>query len=73
MLELANLVSGLPEHHRNAVVLRCVQGMTYAEAASVLPCFVVQLIQRAIKTIPANAGRISSVGKARGRNKATMT
>ncbi len=43
------------------------------EAASVLPCFVVQLIQHAIKTIPANAGRISSVGKARGRNKATMT
>ena len=36
MLELANLVSGLPEHHRNAVVLRCVQGMTYAEAARVL-------------------------------------
>jgi RNA polymerase sigma factor (sigma-70 family) len=36
MVELANLVSGLPEHHRNAVVLRCVQGMTYAEAADVL-------------------------------------
>jgi RNA polymerase sigma-70 factor (ECF subfamily) len=34
--ELATLVSGLPEHHRNAVVLRCVQGMTYAEAARVL-------------------------------------
>jgi RNA polymerase sigma-70 factor (ECF subfamily) len=34
--ELANLVSGLSEHHRNAVVLRCVQGMTYAEAAAVL-------------------------------------
>jgi RNA polymerase sigma-70 factor (ECF subfamily) len=33
---LANLVSGLPDHHRNAVVLRCVQGMTYAEAAAVL-------------------------------------
>jgi len=36
MLELANLVSGLPEHHRNAVVLRCVQGLAYAEAARVL-------------------------------------
>ena len=36
MAELANLVSGLAEHHRNAVVLRCVQGMTYAEAARVL-------------------------------------
>ena len=35
-VELANLVSGLPEHHRNAVVLRCVQGMTYAEAATVM-------------------------------------
>jgi RNA polymerase sigma-70 factor (ECF subfamily) len=34
--ELANLVSGLSESHRNAVVLRCVQGMTYAEAAAVL-------------------------------------
>jgi RNA polymerase sigma-70 factor (ECF subfamily) len=36
MAELANLVSGLSENHRNAVVLRCVQGMTYGEAAAVL-------------------------------------
>ena len=34
--ELANLVSGLPEHQRSAVVLRCVQGMTYAEVAALL-------------------------------------
>ena len=34
--ELANLVSGLPEQQRSAVVLRCVQGMTYAEVAAQL-------------------------------------
>src|SRR2546427_913050 len=32
--ELANLVSGLPEQQRSAVVLRCVQGLTYAEVAA---------------------------------------
>jgi len=34
--ELACQVSRLPEAHRSAVVLRCVQGMSYAEAASLL-------------------------------------
>jgi RNA polymerase sigma-70 factor (ECF subfamily) len=34
--ELAGEVSRLPEPHRAAVVLRCVQGMSYAEAASLL-------------------------------------
>jgi RNA polymerase sigma factor (sigma-70 family) len=34
--ELARQVSRLPESHRAAVVLRCVQGMSYAEAASLL-------------------------------------
>jgi hypothetical protein len=43
------------------------------EAASGPQCFVVQLTQHGIKTIPASADRISSVGKARGLNKATMT
>jgi RNA polymerase sigma factor (sigma-70 family) len=34
--ELAGEVSRLPEPHRAAVVLRCVQGLSYAEAASLL-------------------------------------
>ena len=34
--ELARQVSSLPEAHRAAVVLRCVQGLSYAEAASLL-------------------------------------
>jgi RNA polymerase sigma factor (sigma-70 family) len=34
--ELARQVSRLPEPHRAAVVLRCVQGLSYAEAASLL-------------------------------------
>jgi DNA-directed RNA polymerase specialized sigma24 family protein len=34
--ELAGEVSRLPEPHRAAVVLRCVQGLSYAQAASLL-------------------------------------
>ena len=34
--ELACQVSRLPEPHRAAVVLRCVQGLSYSEAASLL-------------------------------------
>jgi RNA polymerase sigma factor (sigma-70 family) len=33
---LTRLVASLPPHHRDAVVLRWVQGMSYAEAAEVL-------------------------------------
>jgi RNA polymerase sigma factor (sigma-70 family) len=34
--ELAREIGRLPEPHRAAVVLRCVQGLTYSEAASLL-------------------------------------
>lgn len=34
--ELASLIASLPPNHRDAVVLRWVQGMSYAEAAEVL-------------------------------------
>ena len=34
--ELAAELSRLPDQHRTAVVLRCVQGMSYTEAASLL-------------------------------------
>lgn len=36
LTQLATDVSRLPEQHRTAVVLHCVQGLTYAEAASLL-------------------------------------
>lgn len=36
LCQLAGQVSRLPEPHRTAVVLRCVQGLSYAEAASLL-------------------------------------
>ena len=64
MLELANLVSGLPEHHRNAVVLRCVQGMTYADAASVLgqPEGTVKAnVHRGLAALRRRAGALSEV------------
>ena len=62
--ELANLVSGLPEHHRNAVVLRCVQGMTYSEAAAVLgqPEGTVKAnVHRGLLTLRRRAGVLSEV------------
>jgi RNA polymerase sigma factor (sigma-70 family) len=65
MAELANLVSGLPEHHRNAVVLRCVQGMTYAEAAAVLgqPEGTVKAnVHRGLLALRRRAGLLSEVG-----------
>jgi RNA polymerase sigma-70 factor, ECF subfamily len=36
LAELAGLLGGLPERQRAAVVLRCVQDLTYADAAEVL-------------------------------------
>lgn len=36
LLQLAREISRLPEPHRAAVVLRCVQGLSYAETASLL-------------------------------------
>src|SRR5438309_2233352 len=63
-VELANLVSGLPEHHRNAVVLRCVQGMTYAEAATVLgqPEGTVKAnVHRGLPALRRRAGILSEV------------
>jgi RNA polymerase sigma factor (sigma-70 family) len=64
MAELANLVSGLSENHRNAVVLRCVQGMTYAEAAVVLgqPEGTVKAnVHRGLMALRRRAGVLSEV------------
>ncbi len=62
--ELANLVSGLPEHQRAAVVLRCVQGMTYAEVATLLgqPVGTVKAsVHRGLQTLRRRAGLLSEV------------
>ena len=62
--ELANLVSGLPEHQRAAVVLRCVQGMTYAEVAALLgqPVGTVKAsVHRGLQTLRRRAGLLSEV------------
>jgi len=62
--ELANLVSGLPEHHRTAVVLRCVQGMTYAEVAELLgqPEGTVKAnVHRGLQALRRRAGWLSEV------------
>ncbi|SRR6266536_2979410 len=62
--ELANLVSGLPEHHRAAVVLRCVQGMTYAEVAALLgqPEGTVKAnVHRGLQALRRRAGWLSEV------------
>ena len=62
--ELANLVSGLPEHQRAAVVLRCVQGMTYAEVAALLgqPEGTIKAsVHRGLQTLKRRAGALSEV------------
>jgi RNA polymerase sigma-70 factor (ECF subfamily) len=62
--ELANLVSGLPEHQRAAVVLRCVQGMTYAEVAALLgqPEGTIKAsVHRGLQTLKRRAGWLSEV------------
>ena len=62
--ELANLVSGLPEHHRAAVVLRCVQGMSYAEVAALLgqPEGTVKAhVHRGLQALRRKAGSLSEV------------
>jgi len=62
--ELANLVSGLPEQQRSAVVLRCVQGMTYAEVASLLgqPEGTAKAnVHRGLQAIRRRAGWLSEV------------
>jgi RNA polymerase sigma-70 factor, ECF subfamily len=62
--ELANLVSGLPEHQRAAVVLRCVQGMTYAEVAALMgqPEGTVKAsVHRGLQTLKRRAGSLSEV------------
>lgn len=62
--ELANLVSGLPEHQRSAVVLRCVQGMTYAEAAAQLEQpegTVKSNVHRGLQALRRRAGWLSEV------------
>jgi len=62
--ELANLVSGLPEHQRAAVVLRCVQGMTYAEVADLLgqPEGTIKAsVHRGLQTLKRRAGWLSEV------------
>jgi RNA polymerase sigma-70 factor, ECF subfamily len=62
--ELANLVSGLPEHQRAAVVLRCVQGMTYAEAAAQLgqpEGTVKSNVHRGLQALRRRAGWLSEV------------
>lgn len=62
--ELANLVSGLPENHRAAVVLRCVQGMTYAEAAELLEVpegTVKAHVHRGLQALRRRAGSLSEV------------
>jgi RNA polymerase sigma-70 factor (ECF subfamily) len=62
--ELANLVSGLPEHQRAAVVLRCVQGMTYAEVGELLgqpEGTVKSSVHRGLQTLRRRAGSLSEV------------
>jgi RNA polymerase sigma-70 factor (ECF subfamily) len=62
--ELANLVSGLPEQQRSAVVLRCVQGMTYAEVASQLhqpEGTVKSNVHRGLQALRRRAGWLSEV------------
>ena len=62
--ELANLVSGLPEHQRSAVVLRCVQGMTYAEVAAHLEQpegTVKSNVHRGLQALRRRAGGLSEV------------
>lgn len=63
--ELANLVSGLSEQQRAAVVLRCVQGMTYAETARLLgqPEGTVKAnVHRGLQALRRRAGWLSEVG-----------
>jgi RNA polymerase sigma-70 factor (ECF subfamily) len=63
--ELANLVSGLTDNHRAAVVLRCVQGMTYAEVAELLgqPEGTVKAnVHRGLQTLRRRIGSLSEVG-----------
>src|SRR5262249_60306994 len=63
--ELANLVSGLPEHQRAAVVLRCVQGMTYSEVAALLgqPEGTVKAgVHRGLQTLKGRTGGLSEGG-----------
>jgi RNA polymerase sigma-70 factor, ECF subfamily len=62
--ELANLVSGLPEQQRSAVVLRCVQGMTYAEVAAQLDQpegTVKSNVHRGLQVLRRRAGWLSEV------------
>jgi RNA polymerase sigma-70 factor, ECF subfamily len=62
--ELANLVSGLPEQQRSAVVLRCVQGMTYAEVAARLEQpegTVKSNVHRGLQALRRRAGSLSEV------------
>jgi RNA polymerase sigma factor (sigma-70 family) len=62
--ELANLVSGLPEHQRSAVVLRCVQGMPYAEVAALLgqPEGTTKAnVHRGLQALRRRAGSLSEV------------
>jgi RNA polymerase sigma-70 factor (ECF subfamily) len=62
--ELANLVSGLPEQQRSAVVLRCVQGMTYAETAAQLgqpEGTVKSNVHRGLQALRRRAGWLSEV------------
>jgi RNA polymerase sigma-70 factor (ECF subfamily) len=62
--ELANLVSGLPEHQRSAVVLRCVQGMTYAEVSALLgqpEGTVKSNVHRGLQALRRRAGWLSEV------------
>jgi RNA polymerase sigma-70 factor (ECF subfamily) len=63
--ELANLVSGLPETQRAAVVLRCVQGMSYAEAADLLgqpEGTVKSNVHRGLQVLRRRAGWLSDAG-----------
>ncbi len=62
--ELANLVSGLPEQQRAAVVLRCMQGMTYAEVAAQLgqpEGTVKSNVHRGLQALRRRAGWLSEV------------
>jgi RNA polymerase sigma-70 factor, ECF subfamily len=62
--ELANLVSGLPDQQRSAVVLRCVQGMTYAEVAAQLhqpEGTVKSNVHRGLQALRRRAGWLSEV------------
>ncbi len=62
--ELANLVSGLPDQQRAAVVLRCVQGMTYGEVAAQLgqpEGTVKSNVHRGLQALRRRAGWLSEV------------